>query len=88
MDGTHSLMSKQSGYPGASRDWHLPELPCKATACLWNQREKCTMVSAIVMGPDGRCVTFKKQKENEEIINAEKLRNLGKRLGGSGSTVR
>jgi len=67
----HGLMPKQHGYPGASRDWQMPDVPCTVVGCLWNSHDNCSMPSVIEIGPGGVCLEFARQKEKEAKKRAE-----------------
>ena len=42
------------GYP-RSRDWGLPNYPCKRSNCVCNKNGKCFVPSRCVIGEDGKC---------------------------------
>lgn len=57
----HGFMPKRGpGYPGESRDFGLPTIPCHVVQCPANAgplTQRCAMPSCINIGPDGRCAT-------------------------------
>jgi len=61
----HGIMFRRdkSGPFWESRDYALPTIPCTVTECPACENRKCTMPSAIVIGPDGRCQLGKKAIE-------------------------
>ena len=46
-------------YP-VSRDWET--IDCKATSCIYNMAEKCTVPSLAKINEDGKCEGFKRRE--------------------------
>jgi len=49
-----------------SRDYGLPTIPCTVAKCPACENRKCTMPSAIIIGPDGKCQLGKKAIEENK----------------------
>jgi len=64
-DGVQGLMPHHDGYP-MSRDYGLPNYPCKATTCLFNKMDTCIIPSRCEIGEDGVCKGYRVDKKKEE----------------------
>lgn len=38
-----------------SRDWGLPDFPCRRTNCIYNKGNMCILPSQCEIGEDGKC---------------------------------
>ncbi len=50
----HSSGFMGHGHP-RSRDWGLPDFPCRRADCICNRGNHCVIPSKCVIGEDGRC---------------------------------
>lgn len=71
MEDSHGFMPH--GYP-RSRDWGLPDFPCKRATCMCNVSGRCIVPSRCSIGEDGKCEGYKlreTRRSDEATDNAE-----------------
>lgn len=66
---SHGLVPKTHPYGWdhpVSRDYGIPNYPCKATSCLFNMMATCVIPSKCEIGEDGRCKGYELRPEKKE----------------------